>query len=157
MSGFLVGFFTVVLVLSSLFLIFIVLLQRGSDGGAGSAFGGGAAESAFGGETNRVLTRATVTTAILFFVVGLGLYLGQIGSHKTSRDKISLESIAAKAQAKVDQDTVDKAQAKEEPKPGETARQAMKILAAETRQGGAVHPVQKAQMLDDETPVATKQ
>ena len=152
MSGFLIGFFTVVLVLASLFMIFVVLLQRGSDGGAGSAFGGGAAESAFGGETNRVLTCATVTTAILFFIVGLGLYLGQIAAHRQV-----LESLAAKAQEKIDQDAAVKAKAAEQPKPGETTQRAMKILAAETKKGSTVKPVERAQMIDQTLPAATRQ
>jgi preprotein translocase subunit SecG len=154
MSGFLLGFFTVVLVLASLFMIFVVLLQRGSDGGAGSAFGGGMAESAFGGETSKVLSRATVTTAIIFFVVGLGLYLGQIAAHKKEvQNKIALEAIVAKAQQNVDAQAAAKTkeEAAANPKPGEATAQAMKVLAAETKQGAsvqAVKPVMKAEMID---------
>ena len=41
----------------------------------GAALGGGAAESAFGSDTNNVLTKATVYGIIAFFLVALGLYL----------------------------------------------------------------------------------
>ncbi|MEC7274128.1 MAG: hypothetical protein VXU48_02675 [Verrucomicrobiota bacterium] len=41
----------------------------------GAALGGGAAESAFGAETNNILTKATVYGIIAFFLVALGLYL----------------------------------------------------------------------------------
>ena len=140
MSGFLIGFFTVVLVLASLFMIFVVLLQRGSEGGSGAAFGGGAAESAFGGETNKVLTRATVITAIIFFVVGLGLYLGQIAAHKKPHSSVKLDALVEKAQSKADAQS--KASEVEKPlKPGEETEKAMKILAAETK-SGATAPIE---------------
>ena len=41
----------------------------------GAALGGGAAESAFGSETNNVLTKGTIYGIIAFFIVALGLYL----------------------------------------------------------------------------------
>ena len=51
-------------------------MQRTSQsGGMGAALGGGAAESAFGSDTNNVLTKATVYGIIAFFLVALGLYL----------------------------------------------------------------------------------
>lgn len=51
-------------------------MQRTSQsGGMGAALGGGAAESAFGSDTNNVLTKATVYSIIAFFLVALGLYL----------------------------------------------------------------------------------
>lgn len=51
-------------------------MQRTSqNGGMGAALGGGAAESAFGSDTNNILTKATIYGTIAFFVVSLGLYL----------------------------------------------------------------------------------
>ena len=41
----------------------------------GAALGGGAAESAFGSDTNNILTKGTVYGIIAFFLVALGLYL----------------------------------------------------------------------------------
>jgi preprotein translocase subunit SecG len=73
------GILTVVLILVSLFLILVVLAQRAkSDGGMGSALGGGMAESAFGGETGNVLSKATINAAIAFFVLSFLLYLGNV-------------------------------------------------------------------------------
>ena len=54
----------------------IVLMQRTSQsGGMGAALGGGAAESAFGSETNNILTKGTIYGIIAFFLIALGLYL----------------------------------------------------------------------------------
>ena len=75
----LIGIFTVVLLFTSLFLIFVVLMQKAkADGGMGAALGGGATEAAFGADTSNVLTRATIKAAIVFFVLCFGLYLAQI-------------------------------------------------------------------------------
>jgi preprotein translocase subunit SecG len=78
----LIGIFTLILILVSLFLILIVLMQKSKDGGMGSALGGGATESAFGHETGNVLTKATINAAVLFFVLSFGLYLAQIYQSK---------------------------------------------------------------------------
>lgn len=73
---------TFVLLLVSLFMGFMVLLQRANtNAGMGSAFGGGVTESAFGADTGNVLTRATVVAATLFFVLTFGLYLGRLHQH----------------------------------------------------------------------------
>ena len=46
-----IGVLTFILVLTSLFLVMIVLMQRAkTDGGIGAAMAGGATESAFGAE-----------------------------------------------------------------------------------------------------------
>ena len=51
-------------------------MQRTSQsGGMGAALGGGAAESAFGADTNNVLTKLTIYCIIAFFLIALGLYL----------------------------------------------------------------------------------
>ena len=74
-----IGVLTFVLVLTSLFLVMVVLMQRAkSDGGMGAAMGGGATESAFGAETNNVLSTATIRGAIVFFVIGFVLYMANI-------------------------------------------------------------------------------
>ena len=74
-----IGVLTFVLVLTSLFLVLVVLMQRAkSDGGMGAAMGGGATESAFGAETNNVLSTATIRGAIVFFVLGFILYMANI-------------------------------------------------------------------------------
>lgn len=76
MSTLFISLLTLVLLLISAFVILIVLMQRTSQsGGMGAALGGGAAESAFGSETNNILTKGTVYGIIAFFLVALGLYL----------------------------------------------------------------------------------
>ncbi|HSY53617.1 MAG TPA: preprotein translocase subunit SecG [Opitutaceae bacterium] len=95
------GILTFVLIIVSLFLILVVLMQRAkSDGGMGSAIGGGMAESAFGGETNNVLSKATINAAIAFFVLSFVLYLGNVyeRSH-ASTTTIALPNIPVPAAA----------------------------------------------------------
>ena len=76
MSTLLISLLTLVLLLISAFVILIVLMQKTSQsGGMGAALGGGAAESAFGSDTNNILTKGTVYGIIAFFLVALGLYL----------------------------------------------------------------------------------
>ncbi|MBW8782811.1 MAG: preprotein translocase subunit SecG [Verrucomicrobia bacterium] len=75
----LIGIFTFVLLLVSVFLVLVVLAQKAkADGGMGAALGGGATEAAFGADTGNVLTGLTIKAAIAFFVLCFGLYLGQI-------------------------------------------------------------------------------
>jgi preprotein translocase subunit SecG len=79
----LLAIFTFVLILVSLFLILVVLMQKAkSDGGMGSAMGGGMAEATFGADTGNVLSKATINAAIIFFILGFGLYLGSIYHYK---------------------------------------------------------------------------
>ncbi|NDV62524.1 preprotein translocase subunit SecG [Puniceicoccales bacterium CK1056] len=76
MVNIIISFLTFVLILTSLFLVLVILMQRAnSNAGMGSAFGGGVTESAFGAETTNILTRATKWSAIAFFVIALVLYL----------------------------------------------------------------------------------
>ena len=76
MSALFISLLTLVLLLISAFIVLIVLMQRTSQsGGMGAALGGGAAESAFGADTNNVLTKGTIYGIIAFFVIGLVLYL----------------------------------------------------------------------------------
>jgi preprotein translocase subunit SecG len=95
----LLGIATFVLILTSIFLILLVLAQKAkSDGGMGAAMGGGAAEATFGADTGNVLSKATINAAIVFFVLSFALYLGRIyaGKHATASG-MSLPSIAAPA------------------------------------------------------------
>ena len=65
------------LIIVGLFLILVVLMQRANtNAGMGAAFGGGLTESAFGTEASSVMSKTTWITAIMFFVLGFGLYLG---------------------------------------------------------------------------------
>ena len=74
-----IGILTFILILTSLFLVLVVLMQRAkTDGGMGAAMGGGITESTFGAETSNVLSKATINAAILFFVLSFVLYLAHI-------------------------------------------------------------------------------
>lgn len=83
----LLGIFTFILILISLFMMLVILMQRSkSDGGLGSALGGGMAESTFGADTNTVLFNATRNAAIAFFVLSFGLYLGHLWVRNHTED-----------------------------------------------------------------------
>ncbi|HTO04650.1 MAG TPA: preprotein translocase subunit SecG [Opitutus sp.] len=75
----LLGILTFVLIVTSVFLVLVVLMQKAkNDGGLGAAMGGGMAEAAFGADTTNVLSKATINASILFFVLAFALYLGRI-------------------------------------------------------------------------------
>lgn len=79
MVNFLIGFFSIALMIVSVFITLIVLMQRPSaNSGMGSSLGGGIAESAFGGESGNILTRYTIYAVVAFFVITFGLYLGNM-------------------------------------------------------------------------------
>jgi preprotein translocase subunit SecG len=73
------GILTFVLIITSIFLILVVLAQKDkSGGGVGAALGGGMTEAAFGADTNNVLTKMTINATVAFFVLSFALYLGHI-------------------------------------------------------------------------------
>ncbi len=76
MGALFISLLTLILILISAFVILLVLMQKTSQsGGMGAALGGGAAESAFGSDTNNVLTKATIYSIVAFFIISLGLFL----------------------------------------------------------------------------------
>ena len=80
--GFLIGLFTVVMVLDCVVLIFLVLIQLPKkDAGAGLAFGGGATDALFGAGSGNVLTKITKYAATTFFVLAVVLSLMQRSYH----------------------------------------------------------------------------
>lgn len=84
MTGFLIGFFTVILLLLCLFVVLIVLMQRPSaNAGMGSSLGGGMAEGALGVESGNILTRWTIYCTVGFFILSFGLYLAAMAHRKT--------------------------------------------------------------------------
>ena len=101
MSALFISLLTLVLILISVFVVFLVLMQKSQSGGMGSALGGGMAESAFGSETSNVLTKATIFTSIAFFIVALVLYL-LYQNIASDRDLgIDVESIAPTMESSV--------------------------------------------------------
>lgn len=71
-------FLDVLLVLSSLFLVLLILMHKGRGGGMSDMFGGGMSSS-LGGSTvaERNLTRITVAVSVLWVasIVGIGLLI----------------------------------------------------------------------------------
>ena len=57
------------LFITSLFLILLVLVQRGRGGGLAGAFGGAGGQSAFGTKAGDVFTRVTIVVAALWIVL----------------------------------------------------------------------------------------
>jgi len=72
-------FLTVLHVLACLFLIVIVLLQRGKGAEMGAVFGGGAGATVFGSRgAGTFLTRMTTASAVIFMLTSLTLaYVAQ--------------------------------------------------------------------------------
>jgi preprotein translocase subunit SecG len=71
-----ITFLTFVLILTTLFMMLVILMQRpNTNAGMGAAFGGGVTESTFGAETTNILTRATKWSAGAFFGLALVLYI----------------------------------------------------------------------------------
>jgi len=84
MIDFLLNFFVFILLIISLLGVLVVLMQKTStQAGMGAALsGGGAADQAFGAESATVLTKATQTLTIVFFVLAFALYLGVQARHE---------------------------------------------------------------------------
>lgn len=96
-----IGILTFILIITSLFLVLVVLMQRAkTDGGIGAAMGGGGMESTFGAETGNVLTGATIKGSVVFFVLSFVLYLAHIYQAKHHDDNDNkLPTITAPAVA----------------------------------------------------------
>jgi preprotein translocase subunit SecG len=67
----LAGVLNVVVLLSGLFLILLVLIQRGKGGGLAGAFGGAGGSSPFGSRAGDAFTRLTIYVAAIWLVVTL--------------------------------------------------------------------------------------
>jgi len=69
--AYLLGFLNVVIVILTVFLIGIILIQRGKGGGLAGAFGGMGGSSAFGTRTGDVFTKITVGVAIAWILLSM--------------------------------------------------------------------------------------
>jgi preprotein translocase subunit SecG len=61
----------IIIVLLTLFLIGIILIQRGKGGGLAGAFGGVGGSSAFGTKTGDIFTKITVGVAIAWILLSM--------------------------------------------------------------------------------------
>ncbi len=56
-------------IVASIFLIFLVLIQRGKGGGLAGAFGGAGGSSAFGSRAGDLFTRITIVSALIWVLL----------------------------------------------------------------------------------------
>lgn len=71
--SFLIGTLSFVMVAISLFMILLVLIQRGRGGGLAGAFGGMGGQSAFGTRAGDMFTRITIVLAVVWVLLAGGL------------------------------------------------------------------------------------
>ena len=71
MHTFFAHFLTFLLLLTSLFLIVLVLIQRGKGGGLAGAFGGMGGQSAFGTKAGDLFTKITIGVAAVWIILCL--------------------------------------------------------------------------------------
>lgn len=72
LSAILQSLLFIFMVILSLFLILIILLQRGKGGGLVGAFGGMGGSSMFGTKTSDVFLKITIWTTVVWFVTCFG-------------------------------------------------------------------------------------
>ena len=71
-------------ILTSIFLIFLVLIQRGKGGGLAGAFGGSGGSSAFGSRAGDLFTRITIIAALVWVL----LIMAEVWVIQNSRENI---------------------------------------------------------------------
>jgi len=69
--GVLTNLFNTLIILVSIFLICLILIQRGKGGGLAGAFGGVGGSSAFGTKAGDTFTRITVVTAAVWMLMAM--------------------------------------------------------------------------------------
>ncbi|MEM7411898.1 MAG: preprotein translocase subunit SecG [Myxococcota bacterium] len=93
---------TVLHIIVCIFLVAVVLLQRGKGAQVGAVFGGGGGATMFGGRgAGNFLTKLTAAAATIFMITSLSLsYLGISGSdERLFEDGIEEEAAAAESEA----------------------------------------------------------
>ena len=81
--GVLTALFNTLIILISLFLICLILIQRGKGGGLAGAFGGVGGSSAFGTKAGDTFTKITVVTASIWILMAM-LLVVLTGQRSTS-------------------------------------------------------------------------
>jgi preprotein translocase subunit SecG len=76
LPGFLIGLLNILLLVVGLFLILVVLIQRGKGGGLAGAFGGVGGSSAFGSRAGDAFTRFTIIVAGIWVLLIMILVKG---------------------------------------------------------------------------------
>jgi preprotein translocase subunit SecG len=90
-------FLTVLHVIVCVFLIAVVLLQRGRGADIGAVFGAGAGGTVFGARgAGNFLTKATTASAVIFMLTSLTLaYFGRSGENRLEFESVQTEGTAA--------------------------------------------------------------
>jgi preprotein translocase subunit SecG len=70
-ANLIVNLLNIALILASLFLILLVLIQRGKGGGLAGAFGGAGGSSAFGSRAGDAFTRITIYAAAVWLILAM--------------------------------------------------------------------------------------
>lgn len=126
----------VLLLLTALFLIVLVLIQRGKGGGLAGAFGGMGGQSAFGTKAGDLFTRITIGVASFWIILciitvkvmgvsGGGLLSEEMGAAAESKPVISAPPSPEKSPAKSEpapEKSSSPAPAKTVPAKGEAAK-----------------------------------
>ncbi len=73
--GFLMYLTITLFIIVAVFLVLLILIQKGRGGGLASAFGGAGGNTAFGSKTGDILTWATSIVFGIFIVLAVGLNL----------------------------------------------------------------------------------
>ena len=68
-AGFWAGLFNILLLVTGVFLILVVLIQRGKGGGLVGALGGAGGSSAFGSRAGDAFTRFTIIVASIWVLL----------------------------------------------------------------------------------------
>ncbi len=100
MAPILSGIFNVLLVLVSLFLIALVLIQRGKGGGLAGAFGGAGGSSAFGTKAGDIFTRVTMIVAGIWIALCMMLVVIGNGSPKSAWEDTPTAGSGANSKSK---------------------------------------------------------
>ena len=87
MSGFFFWTFLCLFIFVSIFMILLILIQKGRGGGLSSAFGGGGGNTAFGAKTGDVLTWATSIVFGVFLLLAIALNLISNARQKAENDR----------------------------------------------------------------------
>ena len=120
--SFLIGTLSFVLLSVSLFMILLVLIQRGRGGGLAGAFGGMGGQSAFGTRAGDTFTRITIVLAVIWVLLAGGIGMLMRRDAEASRTGENSEYLGGgKANEKNDDLTTEGDAKSDSEKSGESA------------------------------------
>ncbi|MDD2706524.1 MAG: preprotein translocase subunit SecG [Verrucomicrobiae bacterium] len=93
----LIGFLLTIHVITCIFLVLIILMQRPKNEGLGTAFGSGLTDSFLGASAGNVLAKITTWLGVIFFITTI--LLAYIYSHRQNEKSRVFERIKAASAA----------------------------------------------------------